>query len=91
MGVAFWAAYLAFRKPSCSRGEKAALLLVALVGTWIPDWDLLLGVGFHRSPLTHSILPVLLLGLAMKSLSRFVIPVGLAIGVSSHLFWDIMF
>jgi hypothetical protein len=27
------------------------------IGTWMPDWDLFFGIGFHRSPITHSILP----------------------------------
>ncbi len=91
IAVVFWAAYLVLGKPACSAGQKTALLPVALAGAWLPDLDLLIGVGFHRSPLTHSFLPVFLASLGMRHFSRFVIPAGLAIGVSSHLFWDIIF
>ncbi|MEM5789493.1 MAG: DUF5942 domain-containing protein [Syntrophobacteraceae bacterium] len=91
VGVVFWAGYLALRKPNCSRMTTVAMLPVVMLGTWIPDWDLLLGIGFHRHPLSHSILPVLILASATRSFSRFLIPVGLALGVSSHLLWDVIF
>ena len=91
VGVAFWIGYLAYRKPGGGAGMKAGLLISALVGTWVPDWDLLLGIGFHRSPLTHSALPVVVVAWSTRSFSRYLIPVGFAIGVASHLFWDIIF
>jgi len=91
VGVAFWIGYLAYRKPDCSAAMKAGLLVSALVGTLAPDWDLLLGIGFHRSPLTHSALPAVVVAWSTRPVSRYVIPVGFAIGLASHLFWDIIF
>lgn len=90
-GMAFWLGYLAYRKPDCGVGKKAALLASALLGTWVPDWDLALGVGFHRSPLTHSALPVMAAVWIGRSFCWCLLPVGLAIGLASHLFWDIIF
>lgn len=91
IGVIFWIGYLAYRKPRGSAGVKVALLVAALVGTWVPDLDLLLGVGYHRSPLTHSALPAVVVAWLTRSVSRHVIPVGFAVGLASHLFWDIIF
>ena len=90
IGMVFWIGYLAYRKPAFGAGKKVGLLVFALVGTWVPDWDLAFGIGFHRSPLTHSALPVFLVVWITRSFSRQVIPVGLAIGLASHLFWDII-
>ena len=62
------------------------------IGTWVPDWDLILGVGFHRSPITHSVLPALACYWLCSKLnvSKFVF-VGFTVGIASHLFWDIIF
>ncbi|MGB9499866.1 MAG: hypothetical protein ACKVE4_08985 [Dissulfuribacterales bacterium] len=61
------------------------------IGTWMPDWDLILGIGFHRSPLTHSLLPALLVGwIVFKRKLPIVLIIGFSLGLSSHLFWDIV-
>ena len=59
------------------------------LGTWVSDWDLILGIGYHRSPLTHSILPALILGwLAYRVKLDALLMIGFCLGLSSHLFWD---
>jgi hypothetical protein len=67
-----------------------AMLPFALLGTWVPDWDLFLGIGFHRSPITHSALPVILIALFTKPFSSYAVVVGFGLGVASHLFWDVV-
>lgn len=58
----------------------------------LPDWDiLLLGMDWHRFFLTHSLLiPLLILLLPKITRATFIsyLLIGLAIGISSHLFWD---
>ncbi len=61
------------------------------IGTWMPDWDLFLGIGYHRSPLTHSLLPAILVGwVIFKSKLPIILIIGFSLGLSSHLFWDIV-
>lgn len=76
------------------RRADLALLPGVVVGAAVPDWDLWVGgVGFHRSPLFHSALPVLVLGGLGRLISRRTVPWwpgGLALGVASHLLWDIV-
>lgn len=68
------------------------LIGISSLGTWIPDLDLLIGgIGFHRSPLFHSVLPVVILSWICWRFSKSTVPVGLSIGVASHLLWDIVF
>lgn len=103
LGVALliWAAFVAWRargrRPvgSSTPGgrERAELVLLPFVmlGAAVPDWDLWVGgIGFHRSPLFHSALPVVVGALLLRRVSRWAVPVGLALGVASHLLWDIV-
>jgi len=63
----------------------------AALGTWVSDWDLILGIGYHRSPLTHSVLPALMFGwLVYKVKLDALLMIGFCLGLSSHLFWDII-
>lgn len=62
----------------------AATLLACVAGTTLPDLDLALMLA-HRSALTHSVLPVLLLA-AWRG-GRAIVP-GLAIGIGIHLAAD---
>src|SRR5262245_50561935 len=87
VGFVFWLAFLLFRFPR-SGWDFLIMLPFMLLGTWVPDWDLFLGIGYHRSPLSHSALPVILLGLATRSYG---VVVGFGLGVASHLFWDTVF
>ncbi|MDT8407226.1 MAG: hypothetical protein RQ715_08250 [Methylococcales bacterium] len=69
-------------------------LLPCYLGTVWPDWDIrLLGIGGHRNPLFHSSLAAwILLALWPGSWpGRAVMVGGFAIGVASHLFWDVLF
>ena len=91
VGLAFWIGYLAYRRPARGAGATVGLLAAALVGTWVPDWDLMVGIEFHRSPLTHSALPAILFAWVTRPISRYSLPVGFALGLASHLFWDIIF
>ena len=74
--------------------NKKGLIYVFLsmaLGTWVSDWDLMLGIGFHRSPLTHSLLPALIILWAVFKLKlNPILLVGFCLGLSSHLFWDII-
>ena len=73
-----------------------AMLPAVLLGAWVPDWDLYVGgIGFHRSPLFHSVGPVVVAAglLAVCGLGGWIRgPAlrGLAVGVASHLLWDIV-
>jgi len=61
------------------------------LGTWVSDWDLFLGIGFHRSPITHSALPALLFGwLILKYKLPKMLIIGFSIGLASHMLWDII-
>lgn len=65
--------------------EGVAAILAGIAGTTLPDLDLLLPLGGHRSGISHSLLP-LLLALAARRWR----PVmgGLAIGIGLHLAAD---
>ncbi len=71
--------------------EVLLIYLACALGTWVPDWDLVLGIGFHRSPITHGVIPCLVTYFIVRKcdLSKG-ISIGLAIGVASHLLWDII-
>ncbi len=71
--------------------QSLSVVIFTCLGTWVPDWDLFFGIGYHRSPLTHSALPaVLSLILSMKYKLDHSITTGLSIGIASHLLWDIV-
>ncbi|GEM86277.1 hypothetical protein [Meiothermus granaticius] len=70
-------------------GEWIPALCALYLGSWVPDWDLVFGIGFHRNPLSHSVLPLLLFAWAVGFQPRLVFP--FALGLASHLFWDIVF
>jgi hypothetical protein len=79
--------------PKLAPYQWVLLLGACALGTWMPDWDLKFGIGYHRSPLTHSALPavVLALGVMASRLPLDKLVVGFAIGLASHLLWDIIF
>ena len=91
VGIIF---FFGFKKMTNFKITKQTLflgLIAMTIGTWISDWDLFLGIGFHRSPLTHSILPALLIGLIIfKMKLPIILIIGFSLGLSSHLFWDII-
>ena len=60
VGVTMCGAYIFLKKPPWNIGEKLLFTGAGLLGTWIPDWDLYLGIAYHRCPFTHSALPVLI-------------------------------
>lgn len=91
IGLAFLVVYVRFAKVRAGRLALVLLAVSVAVGTWLPDWDLFFGIGYHRSPLTHSLLPALVLGgLAMKVGLPRALVVGLSLGIASHLLWDIV-
>lgn len=55
----------------------------------LSDWDiLLLGMPYHRSLLTHSVVPaILVLPLAARPSGKAFV-IGFSLGLASHLFWD---
>ena len=63
----------------------AAVPVAALAGTTLPDLDLALGLG-HRSGLTHSVLPVILLAGRPR---WWPVAAGLALGIGLHLSADV--
>jgi len=65
------------------------VLCALYLGSWVPDWDLIVGLGFHRNPLSHSVLPLLVLAWASGFQSQLVFAFGL--GLASHLLWDMVF
>lgn len=72
--------------------DYAAFYIMGALGTWVPDWDLIFGLGFHRSPITHGVFPWLLVFfLARRFGSVAAAPIGFAIGLASHLIWDTIF
>lgn len=91
MGIVFWVLYLYWNRERYTLIDHLAMLGAVFFGTWVPDWDLWLGIRFHRSPMTHSVLPVVGFVYGIRSISSFILPVGFALGVASHLFWDIIF
>ncbi len=76
---------------------------VLYLGTAIPDWDItLLGIGWHRNPLFHSALPYFGLAWLWGKLGltdvmsavvglrgELAVHVSFALGLASHLLWDI--
>ena len=83
--------FLRVRQRNYSGYQWVAALSMAGLASWVPDWDLFLGIGFHRSPITHSVLPALAIGwliLKLNAPSAFL--VGFLLGLSSHLLWDIV-
>lgn len=86
--------FILFVKLSNIRVTKRIMLYAFIsmaIGTWVSDWDLILGIGFHRSPITHSLLPAILVGwLAFKIKTHSMVVIGFCLGLSSHLFWDIV-
>lgn len=91
VGFVFWLVFLLIRNPKCSGWEVLAMLPWALLGTWVPDWDLFLGIGFHRSPLTHSALPVVVISLFVPARAAYAVVVGFGLGIASHLVWDTIY
>lgn len=91
VGALFWLVFFLVRNPRCSGGQLIAMLPATLIGTWVPDWDLFLGIGYHRSPLTHSALPVVLLSLLISSRAAYGVVIGFGLGVASHLVWDCIY
>ena len=90
-GIVF---FVLFIKLSGIRISNKSMILASIpmaIGTWVPDWDLFLGIGFHRSPITHSALPAILIWwVAYKFKINKMIVIGFILGLSSHLFWDIV-
>jgi hypothetical protein len=91
VGIAFFALFLKLSK----NPKDTKLLIIGLItmaiGTWMPDWDLWLGIGYHRSPLTHSAIPAILFGFfVFKSKRSPMLLIGFCLGLASHLFWDII-
>jgi hypothetical protein len=86
----FVAWYLYGFRARLSKADYVGAIAFALLGSWVPDWDLLLGIGFHRSPLTHSALPAILFGYFAMKRNAVVVFSGFCLGLSSHLFVDII-
>lgn len=87
-GVIFALPVLFARRRNLSAIHMVGLVGFALVGSWVPDWDLFFGVGAHRSPFTHSVLPaVLLYFLASPHRMPSAIS-GFSVGIASHLVLD---
>ncbi|KAF3978788.1 MAG: hypothetical protein HFP77_00115 [Methylococcales symbiont of Iophon sp. n. MRB-2018] len=90
VGIVFFIIFLKLSKSPINTRLIIGFIAMA-IGTWMPDWDLLLGIGFHRSPITHSALPALLVGwLVYKSKLQPILIIGFCLGLSSHLAWDIV-
>ncbi len=90
-GFVFLIAFLKIAKCKVRSHSMILLLIATGLGTWVPDWDLFLGIGYHRCPITHSFLPVLpVIWLVGKLNLPASVILGFAIGLSSHLFWDIV-
>jgi len=91
VGIAFFAIFL---KLSNTRVSPQVLFLGFIsmaLGTWVSDWDLFFGIAYHRSPLTHSFLPaVLVVWLVLRAKMNTMLIIGFCLGLSSHLFWDII-
>jgi membrane-bound metal-dependent hydrolase YbcI (DUF457 family) len=91
VGIAFFAIFYKLSKNTNKPKFLIAGLITMAIGTWMPDWDLWLGIGYHRSPLTHSALPAILFGfLIFKSKLSPMLVIGFCLGLASHLFWDII-
>ena len=93
VGLLFVAVLYALSKRRPAGMEWIVVPLATWLGTWVPDWDLSFGgIGNHRNPIFHSIVPALLV-LALFYAQRHrrwatAAITGMAAGVGSHLFWD---
>jgi hypothetical protein len=77
--------YWFYRKwPATGLFKIIKILPFVLLGSWIPDWDWI--VGLHRLPLTHSALPAVMF-LPLGHVAY----VGMCLGVASHLMLDMVF
>jgi len=91
VGIVFFIGFIKFTNFKITNQNMFLGFIAMTIGTWIPDWDLFFGIGFHRSPLTHSILPALLIGpIILKMRLPIILIIGFVLGLSSHLFWDII-
>ena len=56
----------------------------------LSDWDILiLGMGWHRFFITHSlIIPIVLMLFFLQNRKLYLWILGLCVGLSSHLVWD---
>lgn len=88
VALVFVGLYCWVRPPKRPVTEFSLLAGMAIIGSWVPDWDLFLGIGFHRSPLTHSMLPAVILALAVRKLKWTSVSIGFSLGIASHLVWD---
>jgi hypothetical protein len=89
VAIFFLTGLLSARQPKGSALCFIAVVFGAALGSWVPDWDLIGGIGNHRSPITHSVLPAvlpLIYGRQYRLWRWFVI--GIATGIASHLIWD---
>ena len=91
VGIIFFFGFIKMVNFKITKQNLLLGFIAMSIGTWLPDWDLFFGIGSHRSPLTHSILPALLIGLIIfKMKLPTILIIGLSLGLSSHLFWDII-
>ncbi len=91
VGIAFFIIFIKLTKTPNEPEFLITGFITMAIGTWMPDWDLWLGIGYHRSPLTHSVLPALLVGFfILKNKFSPMLIIGFCLGVASHLFWDII-
>ena len=88
IGILFLVLFTYLFKINWKKKESLLLILSCLLGTWVSDWDLIFGIGFHRNPITHSFVPLAILWHFVKQKD---ILIGFAIGLASHLFWDIIY
>lgn len=91
VGVLFFYGFMKLNRLNVRHYTLFLGFVAMALGTWVSDWDLLLGIGYHRNPLTHSFLPALLVGWVVFKLKLPVfLTIGFSLGLSSHLFWDII-
>jgi len=92
VGVLFFLVFLKLSNIKIDIKVVTYGFIAMAIGTWVPDWDLFLGIGFHRSPISHSALPAVILGwIIFKFKLPPVLFIGFCLGLSSHLFWDIIY
>lgn len=88
-GLIFVAVYLSAKKDRVNPVQILVLCAAAALGSWVSDWDLYIGgIGFHRSPLTHSVAPAFLILLVAHRIQAFRILLGFSLGIASHLLLD---
>lgn len=91
VGIVFFYGFMRYKRLNVGHSTLLSGFVAMALGTWVSDWDLLLGIGFHRNPITHSFLPALLVGWIVFRLKMPVfLIIGFSLGLSSHLFWDII-